>query len=132
MQAPRAWGRRGSATPAKFVPPKLPSHWVRRDRLDRQLSLAVQRPLTIITGPPGSGKSVLLGGWAHDSGNGVVAWLSVDETDDGPAPFWESVAEALRGSHRGEDVGIGRSARAGTRNSSNCCCVKRLATNLEY
>ena len=114
LQTPRAWGRRGSAIPVKFVPPNLPSHWVRRDRLDRQLSLAVQRPLTIIAGPPGSGKSVLLAGWAHVWSNGVVSWLSVDETDDGLAPFWESVAAALRVAHRDEDVSIGRCAQAGS------------------
>ena len=114
LQTPRAWGRRGSAIPVKFVPPNLPSHWVRRDRLDRQLSLAVQHPLTIIAGPPGSGKSVLLAGWAHVWSNGVVSWLSVDETDDGLAPFWESAAAALRVAHRDEDVSIGRCAQAGS------------------
>jgi hypothetical protein len=38
--------------PAKFAPPPLPRHLVHRDRLDRQVSLAVENPLTCVTGPP--------------------------------------------------------------------------------
>ena len=52
LQDAQAWRHYDGATSAKFVPPTLPRHWVRRDRLGWQLSVAVQRPLTILTGPP--------------------------------------------------------------------------------
>ena len=40
----------------KFVAPTLSRQWARRDRLARLVSLAVQLPLTLVTGPPGAGK----------------------------------------------------------------------------
>jgi LuxR family maltose regulon positive regulatory protein len=73
----------------------LARHWIRRDRLDSQLSLAAQRRLTIVTGPPGAGKTALLADWARRGANGLVAWLTVEPADDEPGQFWRQVAEAL-------------------------------------
>jgi LuxR family transcriptional regulator, maltose regulon positive regulatory protein len=92
---PQPWGDRESPTSAKFAPPSLPRHLVRRDRLDRHLSLALQHALTIITGPPGAGKSVLLADWAEGFTDGVAAWLSLEEGDNEPGLFWRNVALAL-------------------------------------
>jgi LuxR family maltose regulon positive regulatory protein len=79
---------------AKFLPPPLPRHWVRRDRLTCQLSASVQHRLTVVTGPPGAGKTVLLADWAHGAA-GQVAWLTVEEVDNDPERFWPHVAAAL-------------------------------------
>ncbi|HXW82441.1 MAG TPA: AAA family ATPase, partial [Acidimicrobiales bacterium] len=87
--------RQESVTSAKFIPPHLPPEWVHRDRLERQLWLATRRPLTVLTGPPGAGKSVLLADWARSCADGLVAWLSLEESDNGPRQFWRSVASAL-------------------------------------
>ena len=57
MWAQRGWGE--TVASAKFVPPPLPRHWIRRDRLCRRLSQALERRLTVVTGPPGAGKTVL-------------------------------------------------------------------------
>jgi LuxR family maltose regulon positive regulatory protein len=73
----------------------LARHWIRRDRLDSQLSLTTQRRLTIVTGPPGAGKTALLADWARQGANGLVAWLSVEPADDEPGQFWRQVAAAL-------------------------------------
>ena len=79
----------------KFVAPTLSRQWARRDRLARLVSLAVQLPLTLVTGPPGAGKSVLLSDWAHSYANGTVSWLTVDEQDNEPGKFWRSIVRAL-------------------------------------
>jgi LuxR family transcriptional regulator, maltose regulon positive regulatory protein len=113
LQAVQAWGYYDSPTSAKFAPPNLPCNWARRDRLNRQLSLAVQRPLTIVTGPPGAGKSVLLADWAHEYPKGVVAWLSVEEADNDLGQFWGNVAAALDGGQPAE-VSIGHWDATGT------------------
>ncbi len=112
LQDAQAWPHYDGATSAKFVPPNLPRHWVRRDRLDWQLSVAVQRPLTILTGPPGAGKSVLLADWALGYTSGVAAWLSLDEADNDPRQFWSSVARALGGCSASDDLSIGPCAEA--------------------
>ena len=102
----QAWGFCAGTSSAKFVPPTLPRHWVRRDRLDWQLSVALQRPLTIVTGPPGAGKSVLLADWSLSCATGVPAWLSVDEPHNEPGPFWWSVACALGAGRTSEDFSV--------------------------
>ncbi len=112
LQDAQAWPHYDGPTSAKFVPPTLPRHWVRRDRLDWQLSVAVQRPLTILTGPPGAGKSVLLADWALGYTSGVAAWLSLDEADNDPEQFWSSVACALGGCGASDDLRIGPAAEA--------------------
>ena len=98
----RTWARFGcaeTAASAKLVPPPLPRHWIRRDRLGRQFSCALERRLTVLTGPPGAGKTVLLADWAHGRPNAVVGWLSVEEADNDPRCFWPQVAAALGGEH---------------------------------
>ncbi|HXW81020.1 MAG TPA: LuxR C-terminal-related transcriptional regulator [Acidimicrobiales bacterium] len=74
--------------------------------MDRQLSLATRRPLTIVTGPPGAGKSVLLADWARSCSDGAVRWLSVEESDDEPGQFWQHLGAALGISFSGNDLAI--------------------------
>jgi LuxR family maltose regulon positive regulatory protein len=55
------------------------------------------RPLTLIRGPAGSGKSLLLAQWRLSAlGDHRVAWLSLDEGDNAPVRFWSYVIAALR------------------------------------
>jgi LuxR family transcriptional regulator, maltose regulon positive regulatory protein len=55
------------------------------------------RPLTVIRGPAGSGKSVLMAQWRLTALNyRKVAWLSLDERDNEPVRFWSYVIAALR------------------------------------
>ncbi len=103
-----------SAITAKFLPPPLPRLWVHRDRLDRQLSIALQHRLTVVTGPPGAGKTGLLVDWAQRRPNGLVAWLNVEAADNDPKLFRDSVAAALGTDHAQHGARFAnRSAREG-------------------
>jgi LuxR family maltose regulon positive regulatory protein len=53
--------------------------------------------LTLLTGPAGSGKTVLLSSWVTAAAlPGPVAWLSLDTADNDPARFWAHLLAALR------------------------------------
>jgi LuxR family maltose regulon positive regulatory protein len=61
------------------------------------LGAGVARPLTLIRGPAGSGKSLLLAQWRLSALSACrVAWLSLDEGDNAPVTFWSYVIAALR------------------------------------
>ena len=83
------------ASSTKFLPPVLPHHWVRRDRLNRLLAAAAGQAITVVTGPPGAGKSVLLADSASTTEVGRVSWLSLDPSDNDCCNFWTSIAVAL-------------------------------------
>ncbi len=53
--------------------------------------------LTIVVGPAGTGKSVLLSSWAAARPAGMTCWLSCDKTDADPLRFWSGFIQALRG-----------------------------------
>lgn len=84
---------------AKLAPPELSHATIARPRVLGQLSRAVQRsPLTLLSGPAGSGKTVLAASWLQRGARSrLIAWLTLDSYDDEPAGFWSYVAEALRG-----------------------------------
>ena len=68
-----------------------------RENLIEALSDGVSLPLTLVYGPAGSGKTMLVAQWrASAREQRAVAWLSLDADDDDPARFWVYVIEALR------------------------------------
>ena len=68
-----------------------------RPRLADHLSHGVESKLTLVSAPPGFGKSTLVGGWiaAHQS-ESAAAWLSLDPEDNDRATFWTYVVAALQ------------------------------------
>jgi LuxR family maltose regulon positive regulatory protein len=80
----------------KLVVPAAP-RLVFRAGLINALSENVSRPLTLVYGPAGSGKTMLVAQWtASVSGERPVAWLWLEADDNDPARFWMYVIEALR------------------------------------
>ena len=69
---------------------------MRRDRLSERLGRATQAKLTLISAPPGFGKTTLLAAWlASVSDDLVPVWVSLDPADNESGTFWVSVATAL-------------------------------------
>jgi LuxR family maltose regulon positive regulatory protein len=82
---------------SKLNPPTAPRWLVARARLLELLDAGVQGPVTVLTGPAGSGKTVLLGSWvATATLPGPVAWVSLEAADNDPARFWAYLLAALR------------------------------------
>jgi LuxR family transcriptional regulator, maltose regulon positive regulatory protein len=65
-----------------------------RPHLVERLARGMARGLTLVCTPAGFGKTTLLGEWARRSRR-PVAWLSLDQADNDPAPCWRHVAAAL-------------------------------------
>ena len=102
--ARRSMARPGpSAVPAddpilesKVTVPDVPGWAIQRPRITRLITRGTRWcPLTVVTGPPGAGKTMAATLWAADR-PGAVAWLSLDEYDNRPSGFWLYVVAALR------------------------------------
>lgn len=90
-----------SASPVlatKFFVPRPRPGLVSRNRLLERLDRGLSSKLTLVSAPPGFGKTTLLAEWLAtlDAGERGVAWLSLDATDDQPATFWTYVITALQ------------------------------------
>ncbi len=82
---------------SKLTAPRLPGWMVARPRLDKRLAEGAGGRLTVVTGPPGAGKTTALASWAAASSRPLrVAWVTLDDYDNYPGSFWSSVMKALR------------------------------------
>jgi LuxR family maltose regulon positive regulatory protein len=80
----------------KLEAPSCP-RLVVRENLIEALSEGLSLPLTLVYGPAGSGKTMLLAQWRAFARDDLpVAWLSLDSGDNDPARFWIYFIEALR------------------------------------
>jgi LuxR family transcriptional regulator, maltose regulon positive regulatory protein len=81
---------------AKISVPEVP-HWaVRRPRITKLIAEGTRRhSLTVVTGPPGAGKTMALALWAAAEPR-TVAWVCLDHFDNQPNLFWSYVVAALR------------------------------------
>jgi LuxR family transcriptional regulator, maltose regulon positive regulatory protein len=81
-----------SAAVARLPLPGIGSDVVERPRLLAQLDRALEVPLTLVSAPAGSGKSVLLLSWLAQRREDVrLAWLSITD----PRLFWSGAANAV-------------------------------------
>ncbi|HTP08297.1 MAG TPA: AAA family ATPase, partial [Anaerolineae bacterium] len=84
----------------KLTAPPLAGGVVSRAHLFTRLNEA--RPLTILSAPPGFGKTTLLSTWLRqvitraDQTLPLISWLSLDEDDNDPVRFWSYVIAALQ------------------------------------
>jgi LuxR family maltose regulon positive regulatory protein len=81
----------------KLVPPLPRRVLVERQRLTDRIQAGVQGPLTLLSAPPGSGKTTVLGAWYRviSGSDWAVAWVSLDGGDNDPVRFWSHVLAAL-------------------------------------
>ncbi|GKQ41485.1 LuxR C-terminal-related transcriptional regulator [Streptomyces sp. A012304] len=96
---------------ARLAPPRRPATFLRRERLLRHLSRALGTPLTMVNGPAGAGKTLLVAEWAADLRE-PVAWLTADDSDRSPGIFWAYLLEALRSAGVPVPVEVGTPAEA--------------------
>src|ERR1700684_528710 len=83
---------------AKLTAPRLPRWMVARPRLDQRIAEGAGGPLTVVTGPPGAGKTTALASWAAAASMTPmrVAWVTLDDYDNQPGCVWSYVMKALR------------------------------------
>jgi LuxR family maltose regulon positive regulatory protein len=86
----------GTLPATKFaLPPEHPAIVIRKRLID-VLDSGIRRPLTLLSAPPGAGKTALLGSWiATGNPPGPVAWLSLDAGDADRRRFWCAALQAL-------------------------------------
>lgn len=79
-----------------YIPPPRPN-LVSRSRLVRRLEegLELGHRLTVISAPPGFGKTTLVSEWVG-GGDRPVAWFSLDEGDNDPVQFLNYLIAALQ------------------------------------
>ena len=89
---------------AKFAVPARPDGFVDRPRLTERLALGVEGPLTLVSAPAGTGKTVAVAAWASGGrAPGLVVWVSLDDADVAPAALWTLILDGLR--RNGVDIG---------------------------
>jgi LuxR family maltose regulon positive regulatory protein len=78
----------------KLYIPKVRRGLVSRPRLSDRLSRTSHPRLTLLSAPPGFGKTTLLAAWL-DAAERAVAWVSLEETERRADAFWTYVVTAL-------------------------------------
>jgi LuxR family maltose regulon positive regulatory protein len=78
----------------RFFLPQLPSALIVRPRLLDQLEQVVQVPITLISAPPGFGKSSLVSQWLHSQANVKASWLSLEPSDQDWSLFFRYLVAA--------------------------------------
>ncbi len=105
------WYNREMPTPilvTKLYPPPLKDDLVQRQELIERLTEGLERKVSLISAPAGSGKSTLVGDWLAGLKGSEAAWLSLDEDDSDPSRFLTYLIAALaRTQLLGNDFGKG-------------------------
>ena len=79
----------------KIVIPRPATTLLTRPRLLAVLAASPFERVVLLSGPAGSGKTLLLADWLqHDPG--ATAWVSLDDADNDDVRLWTSVVAALR------------------------------------
>ncbi len=79
----------------RFIVPALPVPHLARPRVTRLLARAAARPILVVTGPAGTGKTTAVADWIRTTVSGPVAWLSMVPGDADPEHFADSLRRAV-------------------------------------
>jgi LuxR family transcriptional regulator, maltose regulon positive regulatory protein len=111
---------------AKLAPPRIPGWVVPRQRIEKRLADGARGPLTVVTGPPGAGKTIAVASWAAaGSALAPVAWVTLDEYDNRQRVFWSYVLASLRRA----GIPVPRTVSAAARNgATDLGFILRLAS----
>ena len=111
-----------------YAPPRRAEPPLVRERLVERLAAGVRdTPLTLVSGPAGSGKTTLAGSWMTRPGvPWRVVWLTLSEATGSPEEFWFFVTEALGRA----GVDLPHSSRVAGMSPAGEGFVIRLATDL--
>ena len=82
---------------SKFYVPCPRESLVRRPRLSERLSRATGAKVTLLSAPPGFGKTTMLADWlnATSSDDLLPVWVSLEPTDNESGAFWFALATAV-------------------------------------
>lgn len=100
---------------AKHQLPVLRETAIVRPRLQVTFARALEAPLTLVSAPPGFGKTtaaLVAVAAAQRTGQHAVAWLSLDEYDNEPGRFWYYFLAALNTAAPGLGENLARSEDA--------------------
>ncbi len=90
----------GLVLDTKIRPPRRRAGWITRPRLTERLRAESLPALTVVSAPPGFGKTTMLADWlAEPAADGRTAWLSLDARDSDPTVFWTYLVSAVRTAH---------------------------------
>jgi LuxR family transcriptional regulator, maltose regulon positive regulatory protein len=93
---PSAAGRVDPVVAARFKVPRQTKGLLPRPRLVERLELGVAGPLTLVSAPAGTGKTVLVSSWAGcGQAPGPVAWVALEAGDASRTSFWSSFIQGL-------------------------------------
>src|ERR1700723_959847 len=107
MAKPRVrLGEPSSRNPDDFCPrPSRPGGGGGVPRPGLLERLGASARVTVLSAPPGSGKTVLLRSWIGEPGRAArVAWVAMGRGEQDPQRFWLSVLSALRGTSAGSGL----------------------------
>ncbi|MEJ2889186.1 LuxR C-terminal-related transcriptional regulator [Actinomycetospora aeridis] len=92
---PRTGPHTDGPTDAEHAVP-VATHVVDRPRLHARLERAVaDAAMTLVVGPAGWGKTLLVGSWLAAGGDRGTAWVSLGAGHDEPRAFWAALARAV-------------------------------------
>ena len=110
---------------AKITVPGVPDWAVPRPRITKLIAEGARRcPLTIVTGPPGAGKTTALALWAAAEPR-TVSWTSLDDFDNQPGAFWSYAVAALTRSGVAIPKVLAAASRHGRQTIRSCFSSRR-------